>query len=320
VYGLRGRGLRHPAFSQEAVIRVLLLGVAAGGGLPQWNCACANCQQARCGVLKPQTQSSVAVSDEAGNWFLINASPDLPLQMRSYAALAPQGDSPRNSPIAGVFLTSADVDHVAGSLSLREGNPLHIYTTPAIEQAAAILGVTTVLQSFCGVVWHHPADGCFPALRGKDGRESSLRVRVLPLSGRAPRYAGESSNGDVYTIALQFVDERTGGRLLVAPGVAAWSGPLQDAARESAAVLMDGTFWSENELSRVRAGASGASEMGHLPIQDGTLPFLSTLPNRYRVYVHINNTNPIFAPGSPERATVESAGVIVGHDGLTFDL
>jgi pyrroloquinoline quinone biosynthesis protein B len=119
---------------------------------------------------------------------------------------------------------------------------------------------------------------------------------------------------------LQFLDERTGGRLLVAPGVAAWSGPLQEAARESAAVLMDGTFWSEDELRRVRAGAAGASEMGHLPIQDGTLPCLSALPSRYRVYVHINNTNPIFAPGSPERATVETAGVIIGHDGLTFDL
>jgi pyrroloquinoline quinone biosynthesis protein B len=320
VYGLRGRGLRRPASGQEAIIRVLLLGVAAGGGLPQWNCACANCQQARNGVLPPQTQSSIAVGDEAGNWFLINASPDLPLQMRTYAALAPHPGSPRNSPIAAIFLTSADVDHVAGSLSLREGDPLHIYTTPAIEQAAAILGVTTVLQSFCGVVWHHPAGGCFPALRGKDGRESSLRVRALPLSGRAPRYAGESSNGDVGTIALQFLDQRTGGRLLVAPGVAAWSDALQAAARESAAVLMDGTFWSEDELHRVRPGAPGAAAMGHLAIQDGTLPFMSALPARYRVYIHINNTNPIFAPGSPERATVESGGVIIGHDGLSFDL
>jgi pyrroloquinoline quinone biosynthesis protein B len=240
--------------------------------------------------------------------------------MRTYAALAPLPGSPRNSPIAAIFLTSADVDHVAGLLSLREGNPLHIYTTPAIEQAAAILGVTTVLQSFCGVVWHHPAGDSFPALRGSDGRESSLRVRALPLSGRAPRYAAESSNGGVSTIALQFLDERTGGRLLIAPGVAAWSDPLQDAARESAAVLMDGTFWSEDELSRVRAGAPGAAAMGHLPIKDGTLPFLAALPSRYRVYVHINNTNPIFAPGSPERAAVESAGVTVGHDGLSFDL
>jgi len=320
VYGLRGRLLRRPHSGQEAVIRVLLLGVAAGGGLPQWNCACANCQQARRGVIPSQTQSSVAVGDEAGNWFLINASPDLPLQLRTFSALAPDSCSPRNSPIAGVFLTSADVDHVAGSLSLREGNPLHIYTTPAIQQAAAILGVTTVLQAFCGVVWHHPAGDFFPALRGMDGCESSLRVRVLPLSGRGPRYAGESSNGDVCTLALQFLDKRTGGRLLVAPGVGAWSDPLQDAARESSAVLMDGTFWSEDELQRVRAGASGASEMGHLPIKDGTLPFMSALPSRYRVYVHINNTNPIFAPGSPERATVESAGVIIGHDGMSFDL
>jgi pyrroloquinoline quinone biosynthesis protein B len=143
---------------------------------------------------------------------------------------------------------------------------------------------------------------------------------MLPLSGRPPRYAAKSSHGDVCTIALQFLDERTGGRLLIAPGVAALSGPLQDAAKESAAVLMDGTFWSEDELRRVRAGAPSAAEMGHLPIKDGTLPFLSALSGRRRVYVHINNTNPIFAPGSPERAAVESAGIIIGRDGLSFDV
>ncbi len=320
MYGLRSSLLKRPASGLEAIIRVLLLGVAAGGGLPQWNCACANCQQARSGFLLPQTQSSVAVGDESGNWFLINASPDLPEQIRTHAVLAPNPSSPRNSPISGVFLTSADVDHVAGLLSLREGNELHIYTTPAIQQATGILGVTAVLQAFCGVAWHHPIDHGFPALRGTDGIESSLRVRALALSGRAPRYAGKSSDGDVCTLALQFRDERTGGRLLVAPGVADWSKPLEKAASESDAVLMDGTFWSEDELRRVRAGAHGASEMGHMPIKDGTLPFMSALPSRHRVYVHINNTNPIFVPGSPERALVESTGVVVGHDGLSFDL
>jgi pyrroloquinoline quinone biosynthesis protein B len=320
VYGLRGRRIKRPASGQEAIIHVLLLGVAAGGGLPQWNCACANCQQARNGGILPQTQSSVAVGDEAGNWFLINASPDLPVQMRTYPALAPHPGSSRNSPIAGVFLTSADVDHVLGLLSLREGSALHIHTTPAIEQAVVILGVTTVLQSFCGVVWHQATDGGFAALRGNDGRESSLCVRILPLSGRAPRYAGAKSQGGVFTIALQFRDKRTGGRLLVAPGVEALSGPLQDAAKESDAVLMDGTFWSEDELRRVRADAPGASAMGHLPIKDGTLPFLSALTSRFRVYVHINNTNPIFAPDSPEHKMVKSAGLIIGHDGLSFDL
>jgi pyrroloquinoline quinone biosynthesis protein B len=212
------------------------------------------------------------------------------------------------------------VDHVLGLLSLREGNGLHIHATPAIEQAANLLGVTKVLQSFCGVTWHHPTDEGFAALRGIDGRESSVRVRVLPLSGRAPRYAEKGQKDGVYTLALQFLDERTGGRLLVAPGVAEWSKPLQAAAQESAAVLVDGTFWSEDELRNVRAGAGGASEMGHLPIKDGTLPLMSALSSRYRVYVHINNTNPIFAPDSPERKMVESAGIIVGHDGLSFDL
>jgi pyrroloquinoline quinone biosynthesis protein B len=320
VYGLRRRGIKLPVPGLEAIIRVLLLGVAAGGGLPQWNCACAHCQQARRGVIPSQTQSSIALGDEAGNMFLINASPDLPAQTRTYAALAPRPGSPRNSPIAGVFLTSADVDHVLGLLSLREGNALHIYATSAIQQAAAMLGVTTVLQSFCGVVWHQLDGDGFAALRGNDGRDSSLRVCVLPLSGRAPRYVEENSRDGIYTVALHFRDERTGGRLLIAPGVAELSDPLRQAAGESDAVLMDGTFWSEDELSRVRPGAAGASEMGHLPIKDGTLPFLRTLSNCRCVYVHINNTNPVFAPASPERAMVESSGVTIGYDGMSFDL
>jgi pyrroloquinoline quinone biosynthesis protein B len=251
---------------------------------------------------------------------LINASPDLPLQLRTHPELAPRAGSPRNSPITAVLLTSADVDHVLGLLSLREGDAVHIYATPAIRRAATLLGVDAVLQSFSGVAWHQPEEGCFGALRGNHGQESSVRVRALPLSGRAPRFAGESSKGDVGTVALQFLDERTGGRLLVAPGVAALSRPLQDAARESSAVLMDGTFWSEDELRHIRAGAAGASEMGHLPMEHGTLPFLRDLPCRHRIYVHINNTNPVFLPSSPERAKVESAGVMIGRDGFTFDL
>jgi pyrroloquinoline quinone biosynthesis protein B len=235
--------------------------------------------------------------------------------------LAPNPNSPRNSPIAAVFLTSADVDHVLGLLCLREGNQLHIHTTPAIEQATATLGVTTVLQSFCGAVWRHPSDGGgFTALPGNNGTKSSLSVRVLPLSNHAPRYVTKPAREGVYTIALQFLDEQTGGKLLVAPGVAAWSCVLQGSAKESDAVLMDGTFWSEDELRHIRAGAPSASEMGHLPIKDGTLPLLSALNSRHRIYVHINNTNPIFVPKSPERAAVEAAGIIVGHDGLSFDL
>jgi pyrroloquinoline quinone biosynthesis protein B len=299
----------------EAAIRVLLLGVAAGGGLPQWNCACANCQQARRGVIRPQTQSSVAIGDERGHWFLVNASPDLSAQILAHPDLGPQPGSSRNSPIAGVFLSSADVDHVTGLLSLREGNALRIYATPAIQQAASIL-VDPVLQSFCGVAWGLPRQG--EGLQGPDGGETSLKARVILLPGHAPRYAPNDSKGD-YTAAWQFLDERTGGRLLVAPGVSELTGPLEDAAKESDAVLLDGTFWRQDELSDIRPGAPKAWEMGHKPIKDGTLPFLASLPGR-RIYIHINNTNPIFDPASPERAAVEAAGVAVGHDGMTFDL
>ena len=218
-----------------------------------------------------------------------------------------------------MVLTSADVDHILGLLCLREGGPLHIHATSAIERATAVLGVTTVLQSFGGVVWHPPPGG-YATLRGNDGQESSLRVRVLPLSTQPPRYVGKGPQAGVYTTALQFFDEQTEGRLLIAPGVGAWSDILQEAAKESNAVLMDGTFWSEDELREVQPGARGASEMGHLPIEEGTLPLLSALKIRHRVYVHINNTNPIFMPDSPQRAAVEAAGIVVGYDGMSLEL
>lgn len=243
----------------------------------------------------------------------------MPFHLRTYPELAPHPALARNSPITAVFLTSADVDHVLGLLSLREGGPLHIHATSAIERATGILGVTSVLQSFCGVVWHHPPGG-LATLLGNDGQESSLRVRVLPLSTHAPRYAGKNSPAGVYTTALQFLDEQTGAMLLVAPGVEVWSDILQEAAKESTGILMDGTFWSEDELRLIQPGARGASEMGHLPIEDGTLPLLSDLHGRRRVYVHINNTNPIFMPDSPERAAVEDAGITVGQDGMSFEL
>jgi pyrroloquinoline quinone biosynthesis protein B len=181
------------------------------------------------------------------------------------------------------------------------------------------MGVHTVLQAFCGLTWHY-LDGDFKPLNGSDGRQSSLQVRMFPLTGHAPRYAGKVSKDGVFTMALQILDTQTGGRMLIAPGLSAWSKTLQIAAEESNAVFVDGTFWSEDELQRVRPDAKTASEMGHLPIENGTLPILASLKSRYRVYVHINNTNPIFAADSKERKKVEAEGIIIGRDGMSFDL
>ena len=226
----------------------------------------------------------------------------------------------RNSPLAGVLLTNADVDHVIGLYSLREGERLQIHATTAVQRAAGQLGVTRVLEAFCGVDWREPPTGKLARLRGKEDRETNLLFRAIPLSGSAPRYLGKISDDGIYSVAYQIVDERSGARVLVAPGVAALSGALQEAARDSTAVLMDGTFWSEDELRCIKPGAATASEMGHLPIRDGTLPFLRGLPCRHKIYVHINNTNPILDPGSAERAAVEAAGVTVGWDGMSLEL
>jgi pyrroloquinoline quinone biosynthesis protein B len=220
----------------------------------------------------------------------------------------------RSSPISAVLLTNADVDHVVGLFSLREGERVSIHATAAVQSALGVLGVTRVLEAFCGVEWHEPATE-FAPLPG-----SSLMYRAIPLPASPPRFLGKNAVAGIYSVAYQFVDEKTKAGLLVAPGVAELTGPLREAAYESEAVLIDGTFWTDDELRRVKGSGATAREMGHMPIKDGTLPFLRDLRARHKIYAHINNTNPIFSPDSAERAAVEACGVTIGYDGMSFVL
>ena len=250
---------------------------------------------------------------------MVNASPDLPAQIQSFPALHPAPECARNTPLAGLLLTNADLDHLLGLFALREGQALDIYSTAAVRATAeTALGLETVLNAFCGSRWHEPARNDFGAL----GPGSGLQYRAIELSGQPPRFDRNRSagNGVGQSVAYQFRDAETGGRLLVAPDVAAVNEPLLDALRTSQVVLFDGTFWSADELGAVRLGAPPAQEMGHLPIRDGSLKLLAGLPARAKVYIHINNTNPILAANSPERAAVEAAGVTVGADGMEFEL
>jgi pyrroloquinoline quinone biosynthesis protein B len=282
------------------LIRIHILGSAAGGGLPQWNCACVNCVAARAGKIDPQTQSSIAISgdpEEFQNWWLINASPDLPRQIESTMRLQPRRDALRNTPIAGVLLTNADIDHVLGLLLLRQQEkPLVVYAT---EETRAALGwLDHVLPRFCGIEWRKISSD-FQRLDGSIG----FRAIELPQS-----------------VAFQLLDEASGRLALIAPAVSMLTRDLSQASADSDVIFFDGTFWSDDELAAVRPGARSAREMNHLPIRGGSLYFLRQSPARRKIYTHINNTNPILMPGSPERAELDQAGIEVARDGLEIVL
>jgi pyrroloquinoline quinone biosynthesis protein B len=279
------------------LIRIRILGSAAGGGLPQWNCVCANCIAARAGKIVSQTQSSVAISGDDERWFLINASPDLAQQIERTPELQPRTGSPRNTPIAGVLLTNADLDHGLGLLLLRQREtPLVVYASD--ETRAALDWIDMVLNPFCGVEWR-------PVSRDFNSLSKSVAFRAISL----PK-----------SIALQFRDQSSNASALIAPAVGNLSDELHDAVKTSDVVLFDGTFWNDDELLAFRPGASRAREMNHLPIADGSLDFLRHSPARRKLFTHINNTNPILMPGSRERAEVERAGIEIACDGLEIVL
>jgi pyrroloquinoline quinone biosynthesis protein B len=289
--------------------------------VPQWNCACAICRAARTGKIPARTQSCVALSADGERWFLVNASPDLRAQIESFPALQPRRGSVRGSAIEAVLLTNADLDHVLGLFLLREGGELAVHATDVVRETLAVgLRIDEVLRAFGGIRWSTMMEEDAPLL-DRAGEPSGLVCRALPLPGGPPPYAANCARPSGHSIALQFTDAN-GARLLVAPDVAEITPALRHAVMESDAVLLDGTFWSEDELRAIRPGARAAREMGHLPIDGagGTLELMRASPARLKAYVHLNNTNPILLPGSRERAAVEAAGVRVAEDGWELEL
>jgi pyrroloquinoline quinone biosynthesis protein B len=246
--------------------------------------------------MTPQTQSSIAISGDSEGfhrWFLINASPDLSRQIENMPRLQPRRDSPRNSPIAGVLLTNADIDHALGIVLLREQNtPPVVYATDETRQALA--WIDGVLARFCGSDWRKVSPE-FQTLSGN----VAFRTIQLPRS-----------------VAFQFRDNGSGGTVLFAPSVGELTDELRKAVNESDVVLFDGTFWSDGELAAIRPGARTAREMNHLPISDGSLQFLHQSPAGRKIYTHINNTNPILMASSRERAHVKQSGIEIARDGL----
>ncbi|HMJ36292.1 MAG TPA: pyrroloquinoline quinone biosynthesis protein PqqB [Baekduia sp.] len=298
-------------------MRVHLLGSAAGGGFPQWNCRCAMCEAARARVgARPRTQSSLAIRGDEGPWFLVNASPDLRQQLET---LTPrQVDGVRTPPVAGVLLTDAEIDHTAGLLLLRESTtPVRVFGDEGVERALRSgYPVLTILERYCGVEWQTLEPGCARPLEG-----SSLTVESFPVGGDAPRYL-DGSDVELGATGFVFRDSAGGGVVTYVPGLARLDDGVLTRLGTSDLALVDGTFWHDDELARLGISPRSARDMGHVPLSgpEGTLEELARLERPRKAVVHINNTNPILLEDSPERDAVRRAGVEVAYDGLEIEL
>jgi pyrroloquinoline quinone biosynthesis protein B len=307
-------------------MHVLVLGAAAGGGFPQWNCRCAACLEAWQGRAPSLTQSSLAVSADGERWFLLNASPDLRAQILAQPRLQPQSGA-RHSPLVGAVLTNGDVDHVAGLLSLRESQPLALYATAKVLGVLRENSVFNVLNP--EFVARRPLAIDEPAeLRDRDGAAVGLRVTPVRVPGKVPLYLEDSRieenlavRGDD-TIGLEIAAVRSGKRFLYLPACAALDGELRERVEGAPLVFFDGTLWRDDEMIRAGAGTKTGRRMGHMSIDGpgGTIAAFRDLRVGRRIFIHINNTNPILCPGSPERAAVEAAGWGVARDGMELTL
>lgn len=309
------------------MIRILVLGSAAGGGVPQWNCNCSVCRAARSGEVSPRTQSSVAVSSDGEHWFLLNASPDLREQVTRQVELHPRGGGVRQTPMAGVILTNADVDHIAGLLTTRESSPLTLWATPRILSTLAENRIFEVLKPDYVQRTEMGLDAPF-ALTHPDGTESGLVVEAFAVPGKVALYLENESAGQNFgtveedTIGLHISEPATGKSFFHIPGCAAMPPELKERLRGSELVLFDGTVWFDDEMARARAGHKTGTRMGHMFMHGpgGSIEAFSKLEIGRKVYVHINNTNPVLFPSSPERHVAESAGWEIAFDGMELSL
>jgi pyrroloquinoline quinone biosynthesis protein B len=308
---------------------IKVLGSAAGGGFPQLNCNCRNCAGVRLGKpgLRPRLQSSLAVSSDGESWALLNASPDLRQQIAATPALAPRGQAgSRNSPIKSVLPTSGDVDHIAGLLSLREGFAFTLYATERVLGALLANSIFDVLDR--RLVPRVPISAGRPVELAHLGMRLGLTIEAFPVPGKVALYledpaAGHSlgtREGD--TIGLAISDIATGAAFIYVPGCAAMDESLAKRLRGAALVLFDGTLYADDEMIIQGLSAKTGKRMGHISMsgREGSLAAFRALDVKRRIFVHINNSNPVLHEGSPERAAVERAGWEVAFDGMEIKL
>ncbi|MGA8274090.1 MAG: pyrroloquinoline quinone biosynthesis protein PqqB [Candidatus Sulfotelmatobacter sp.] len=306
-------------------MQVKILGSAAGGAFPQWNCSCANCRAVRAGTFrgKPRSQTQVAITQDGLSWFLLGASPDLRAQIEVTPELHPR-EGVRQSPIAGVVLANADLDHVLGLLLLRELQPLRVYATVSVRRILrednSMFGMLERIQN--QTVWSDfEADAEF-SLCNVQGENSGLRCRALSLTNHYPTYVtverqsqlppGEASLGFI-------VNSPSGPRLAFMPAVPELDETFLRQLDSCDVLLFDGTFWSDDELIRVQGSGQTARQMGHIPVESALVKLAGVRRPR-KIFLHINNTNPMLDEASPQHRQVRGAGWEIAEDGWQFDL
>jgi pyrroloquinoline quinone biosynthesis protein B len=309
---------------------IRVLGSAAGGGFPQWNCDCPCCRAVRDGSrpARPRTQSSVAVTGDGERWYLLNASPDIHRQVEAFSALHPRpgpaapGGRPRQSPpvsrreppIIAVLLTDAELDHTLGLLLLRESRGVRVHgTEPTKNVIRNGTGILPTLRAYCPVDWQ-------PVVPGADVRlDGGLTCRAfdVPTRKRA-RFPAAGGDGKGRVVGYRLTDGRTGATMVFLPCVQELTPEIREEIDGCGCLLVDGTCWTDDELVTLGLAGKTAREMGHVPISGdgGSLELLAPLRAGRKIYTHINNTNPVLIEDSPERLAVELGGMEVAEDGM----
>lgn len=307
-------------------MRVRVLGSGAGGGFPQWNCNCTNCKGFRSGTLsaRARTQSSVALSADGHRWYLLNASPDLRQQINASPCLAPRIE-PRDTPIQAILLTNGEIDHIAGLLSMRESQPLCLYSTQqvrdwVVEPNAVFRGLfRPPTQSLWKIVsLTEPQE-----IIGIDGKSSGLWYEAFTVPGKPPAYlTGLTPESNEATIGYKILDATSNRSLVYLPAIKQIDTAVRRMLESCDCFFFDGTCWSDDELVLLGLSRKTSLSMGHIPISgpDGSLAQLAGLQRVRKIYTHMNNTNPLLIENSPEQRIVIEAGWEVAFDGMEFDL
>lgn len=301
-----------------------VLGSAAGGGFPQWNCNCPNCSGVRNNTIKAttRTQSSICVSSDGINWVLFNTSPDIRAQMADFPPLQPARNL-RDTGITAIVYMDSQIDHTTGLLMLREGCPHDIYCTDSVcEDLTQGFPVFSMLKHWNGGINRHS----LPIEEGSSfniDKIEHLKFTAVPLLSMAPPYSphrNDPHTGD--NIGILIEDTRTGKTLFYSPGLGQMEPHVEALMSSADCLLVDGTFWTEDEMITTGVGSKKAAQMGHLPQSGpgGMIELLNTMDKPRKILIHINNTNPILIDDSPERERLAEEGIEVSFDGMDITL
>ena len=298
-------------------MKIRVLGSGAGGGFPQWNCNCHNCHRLRHNKMsgKARTQSSIAVSTDDKNWLLFNTSPDIRAQLESFPDIQPK-EGIRDTGIKAIILIDSQIDHTTGMLMLREGKPLDVYCSEMVQQDLTTgFPLFKMLENYCTINHHNiPLDGSSFTIPAID----DVRLYTHSLKSKAPPYSPhrhDPHDGDNIGVIIEQIS--TGKKLYYAPGLGEIEPHVKDAMQQVDCLLVDGTFWTDDEMGHQGISPKKAREIGHLPQsgEGGMVEVLNGVGKARKILIHINNTNPILDEDSAERKTLAAAGIEVAYDG-----